>query len=325
VNETNGAESTVSGDIRAGGDITLTSNKSLVAGSVYSNTDVIIDGVTISGNVVATGSITVDGTTFQPAIVNGQPVEQTFPSTGGVSGTLTVGKQEAAVFNPTLAAVYEMTTWVDLPMTRSAWSADGTGGTNVDWHTGPCSGVNVSSLVSSPLPTGKTRTGIDYTGCSGPVRINIDGGNVAVNRDIVFLVSAGSEMTIDIDANLTSPHTPRSQMFFIRGDGINTNSIPDCGTTMGSDALDQKKSTDIRMMFYSPCGLGPSSQNGLQFNGQFYSNSDGSTHLVQPDFTCQEMKWAPMLDMGCSIAAAVTSPGTSIPLPQPPELIWQSE
>jgi hypothetical protein len=175
------------------------------------------------------------------------------------------------------------------------------------------------------LPTGTTRTGIDYTGCSGPVTITIDGGNVAVNRDIVFLVSAGSDMTIDIDANLTSPHTPRSQMFFIRGDRNNTNSIPDCGTTMGSDALNQKKATDIRMMFYSPCGLGPSSQNGLQFNGQFYSNSDGSTHLVQPDFTCQQMKWAPMLDMGCSIAAAVTSPGTSIPLPQPPELIWQSE
>ena len=330
VNAANGSEAVIGGDIVAGGNVTMTSNKTKVAGNLYSNGNVEIDKSTVAKQVIATGTVTVNGTTFTKTRPGGTAQADgsvVFPGVGPVTGTITVGKANAATFNPSLQSVYDMTTWVDLPLARGAWGADGTGGSNVAWSAGPCDGSSVSSLLTATLPAGMTRSGIDYTSCTGPVTIKISGSSLSLTRDVVFLVAAGSNMTIDVAATLnsTAPVASQPQLFFIRGDANLTNSKPDCATSSASDSLDLPAIAKARVMLYTPCGLKRSNQNGLVFNGQFYSNSDGDTHLVHPEFTCQPMTWVPILDMGCKIASATPGSGSAVATPQVPVLIRQSE
>lgn len=302
----NGAGATVNGDVVAGGSITQDGNKALVTGNLVSNGAVSVTKGKVKGFVRAGGAASASNGT-----VDGEVHEKLTPP--------------PAVFTPDLATVYSMTTWVDLPMSRSAWGSDGAGGANVDWHAGPCDGADVMSILTATPAAGTSRIGIDYTACTGPVTITLSGGTPTLSRDAVFLVAPRSTMSLKITNTLRGTSSPQPQLFFIRGDARLGNAAPDCGTSAGSDDITLPSTVQAKLMFYTPCGLGRASQNGLVFNGQFYSNVLDSAHWVHPDFTCQPMRWVPMLDMGCKVAEAVVSDGTAIPVPQLPALISQTE
>jgi hypothetical protein len=208
-----------------------------------------------------------------------------------------------------------MTTWVDLPLTPARWGSD------VYWQTGPCNGADVTPLVTATLPAGFTRVGVDYRGCAGAVTVQLSGGTMEFTHDALFLIAPTSQMTVKM-GNIHSSGTP-PQLFVVQGDSVLGNSVPNCGASMASGSLELNSTVEARLLMYTPCGL--KKVNHLSFNGQFYSNTDGSEHWVHPTFVCQPMSWLPMLDLGCKISTATTGGGTSTPIIGPPELYWQTE
>jgi hypothetical protein len=122
-------------------------------------------------------------------------------------------------------------------------------------------------------------------------------------------------MNVDVGTLLTSatpPNTP--QLIFIHGDnGALPNNIPECGVTpSANDSIDIATATTVRMMIYTPCGIGMA--NHTMFTGQYYSNDDGNVRWVQPTFTCADMNWGPV-DLGCSVKAEAAAGGGTPPPP----------
>ncbi len=270
----NGADVSITGDVVAGGSISMTSNKAIVGGSLTANGAINTTAGSAAGNATAGGAASV--------------------APGTVAGTVTANAGTPAVFNPTLEKVFDMTRWLDVPIDRATWGGD------VRWFEGPCNGTDVMTALKQPLTAPYTRVGIDYTACTGPVTVRLSGGQVA--HDALFLVPPASTMSIVISGSLTSVLVPQPQLFFIHGDAVLGNDAPDCITGSSTDSLSLPATAQVRMMLYSPCGLG--SVSHINFNGQFYSNYDGDEKWVHPEFTCQNMAWEPILGLGCSVKDA---------------------
>ncbi|WP_457101725.1 hypothetical protein [Microbacterium sp. P5_E9] len=309
------ADCTINGDIFAEGDVDIKSAK-----------------VTITGTISTRGSITVDSQnaeiikdlksskdiTVSKGVVGGKGFAHLTASDPGnrvVGGVQSNVNPDPAVSQADLDAVYVMTTWVDLPQEPAFWGSD------VWWETGPCNGADVTGKVTAGLPTGYSRVGIDYRGCTGDVTIRLVGGATQFTHDAVFLVAPGSKMTVTT-GNINSTG-PVPQLFFVQGDSILGNSVPNCGAGMASGDLSLGSTLNANLMFYTPCGF--KNTNQVAFDGQFYSNTDGSAHWVQPEFNCQPMEWLPMLDLSCEITIGTTSGGTSTPILGPPTMISQTE
>jgi len=270
----NGADVSITGDVVAGGSISMTSNKAIVGGSLTANGGITTTAGKASGDATAGGTAAI--------------------TPGTVAGTVTSNAGTPAVFNPTLEKVFDMTRWLDVPVDRATWGSD------VLWVDGPCNGADVMPRLNQLIPPPDVRVGIDYTACTGPVTIKLSGGQV--KHDVLFLVPPTSTMSIVISGSLTSVLVPQPQLFFIHGDAVLGNDAPDCITGSSTDSLSLPSITQVRMMLYSPCGLG--SVSHINFNGQFYSNYDGNEKWVHPDFTCQNMAWEPILGLGCSVKDA---------------------
>lgn len=269
-----GADVNISGDVIAEGAISVTSNKAIIGGNLTSNSTITTTAGTVAGNATA-------GTTASVA-------------PGTVAGTVTSGAGSPAVFNPTMAKVFQMTKWLDLPVDRATWGSD------VQWVDGPCDGSDVMAAANGAPSAPYTRLGVDYTSCTGPVQIRLSGGQVT--HDVLFLVPPTSTMAINVTGSLTSVLVPQPQLFFVHGDAVLGNEAPDCVTGSSTDSLSVPATTQVRMMLYTPCGLG--SVNHINFNGQFYANYDGDEKWVHPEFTCQNMAWEPILGLGCSVKDA---------------------
>ncbi|KAF2416375.1 hypothetical protein [Microbacterium sp. B35-30] len=305
------AKSTIGGDIRAVGDVSITANDSSVAGNVYTDGTFTIgkNAAGIGGKYESGGISTID----KPAQVGNltQSVQRCAttpdPATPGLCISDTPG---TTMIDPSLAQVLLMTQWMDISASRNSWGSD------VYWlPAAPCDGTDVRPAAMAAIDPTYTKVGVDYTSCTGDVTIKL--GNGAITRDVVFLVKPTVNMDIDIDTittTATPPDTP--QLVFIHGDaGPLTNHIPQCGVTpSASDSIDIATATDVRMMMYTPCGIGMA--NHTEFTGQYYSNDDGNVRWVQPVFKCADMTWGP-IDLGCAVVAeAATGGGT----PPPPTL-----
>jgi len=281
------------------------------SGSVYADgTFTLGNKPSILGSYVVGGAATMNG-----GAVVGKPATSvakcattpTPAANAGLCGTPDLKKPGTDRTTPSLAMVKTMTTWRDLGNVRAPW------GSSVEWRTGPCDGSDVRGLLTAAPAAGNTRIGIDYSGCTGTTTIKISGG--ALSYDAVFLARANGAMSVNVTGNITSANDP--QLFFVHADANLTDTggtppepKPSCGSGSASDSLNLPGTVQARMMFYTPCGLNNSSQNGLVFRGQYYSNNDGSAHWVHPDFTCTPMSWAPVIDLGCKVAASVSNPGT---------------
>ncbi len=330
------ADCEIRGDIYAEGDIVIKSAKAIIKGTVSSRGSITLDASnavidkdlkssqnitiaagTVKGSAYAKGNFQATGGTLEgSAYAGGTATEK---KATDVTGTLNPGnpgpQADPGVPQADLDAVFVMTTWVDLPLEPAFWGSD------VKWETGPCNGADVTTLATAALPSPYTRVGIDYRGCSGPVKVYLAGGTTEFTHDVVFLVGPTSTLEI-VTGNINSTGTP-PQLFFVQGDSILGNSAPNCGAGMASGQLALGSTVEARLMFYTPCGF--KNTNHISFNGQFYANTDGSAHWVHPEFLCQPMEWLPMLDLSCEISTASTTGGTSTPILGPPTLIAQTE
>lgn len=342
------ANCTVNGSVYALGDITASGgNAATVKGNLITagNVNLVANGFTLGDAAVATsGFVYADGTFTlgnKPVILGGYSIGM------GFSGAGIVGKPAQTVANcstapspaanaalcgtpaakpgtnrtnPTLAAVTAMTTWRNLGSARAAW------GSSVQWTTGPCNGASISSLLTATPVAPNTRIGIDFSSCTGTVAVNI--GATALVNDAVMLIASGSPMNVNASGPLTSSAPTLAtapQLFFIHADSNLNDTAPSCGSGSASDALGLPNTVQARLMFYTPCGLNNSSQNGLIFQGQYYANNDGTPHWVHPDFTCTPMTWSPTIDLGCKVAASAGNPGSTITTILPPTLTSETE
>lgn len=328
----NGA--TVKGSLITAGNVSLSANHfSLGDAAVATSGNVYADGAfalgnqpTIRGSYVLGGSFSGAGTVQKPsASVQKCATTPTPAANAALCGT-PAAKPGTNHTNPTLANVIAMTAWRNLGSAQAAW------GSNIQWQSGPCNGADVKGfLTTTPTPP-NTRIGIDYSACLGPVTVTI--GSATLTKDAVFLLASGSAMTVKVTGALTSSSLPdlsnAPQLLFIHADSNLSDTAPSCATGSASDALSFPTSpsppiAQARMLFYTPCGLNNSSQNGLIFKGQFYANNDSNPHWVHPDFTCTPMSWSPVIDLGCKVASAASETGTTSTTILPPTLVSQSE
>ena len=82
-------------------------------------------------------------------------------------------------------------------------------------------------------------------------------------------------------------------------DADTTDPEPNCrvgGST--NDSITLPASLGVEVMFYTACGV--KSEPNL-FTGQYYAANDGAEHWEQPVFTCTQMKWSPVIDLGCKL------------------------
>lgn len=303
------ASATIGGDIVAGGNVEISANKSRVAGNVYTDGTFTIgknsDG--IGGKYESGGAASID----KPAQVgNLAQSAANCATTPTPAGRVCVSTKPGTTMTvPSLAQVMLMTQWMDISATRAGWGSD------VHWLTSvPCDGADVrAAAMSATLPAGYTKVGVDYTTCSGDVTIKLDSG--AVSRDVVFLVKPSVDMNIRVGTLTTAaaaPNTP--QLLFIHGDNVPvSNNVPECGVASSADdSIDIASLTTVRMLVYTPCGLGMA--NHTKFTGQYYANDDGNVRWVQPTFVCAPMSWGP-IDLGCSVKDAAAAGGGTPPPP----------
>jgi hypothetical protein len=295
---TSGSNALVDKNVVAEGEIKLESTGGTVTGNAMSGTKVTVKDMHVTGNVQS-------------------PIAPDIKSPGLVSGTVTTAPLPANAFVPSLQAVYDMTTWVDFPSTRSAW------GTDVDWRTPTSCTGNATAKATGALAAGTTRIGLDYTACTSAVKITLS-GSPTITHDVLFLVPPGVPMTVDVGTVTTD--SPDRQLFFVHADNVANRAVT-CPTSVGSggDALDQvAATTNVKVMLYSPCGIKTAPKKD-GFRGQYYSGDSGSTKLEQPDFSCQPMTWEPRIDLGCYLAEAPDGSGDIITKLLPPTLLTQTE
>jgi hypothetical protein len=296
--------SAIDKSVVAGGDITMSATGMIVGGDLVSNGSITVDAGQVNGKARAAGTVTVKSNP-QAKVV------------GAIEQNLSPGP---AVFSPTLDDVYAMTAWVDLPSAKSVWGSD------VDWVTyTPVAGKkptdpktcvgDVTASATKALAAGTTRVGIDYSACTTDVTAKIT--TAAFNRDVLFLIPPGVAMNVDISGTVTSSLPTRSQFFFIHGDSNTADPKPNCraGGSAG-DSITLPVSLGVDVLFYTACGIGKVPN---AFTGQYYAADDGDTHWVQPTFTCKQMKWSPVIDLGCKLGESGGSgTGPKIPTIQKP-------
>ncbi|WP_243077294.1 hypothetical protein [Microbacterium sp. SS28] len=303
------SNSAVGKSVVAGGDITMSAGGMIVGVDLVSNGNITVDAGQVNGK--ARAAKTVDVKTNPQAIVLGGIEQNVSPA--------------PAVFSPSLADVFAMTAWVDLPSTKSVWGAD------VDWvtytpttdHKGNkvCTG-DVTASVTKTLASGMNRVGIDYSACTTDVTAKVT--SAALNRDVLFLVPSGVAMNVDISGTVTSLLAAKSQFFFIHGDANTTNPLPNCrvGGSAGDD-ITLPATLGVDVMFYTACGI---SKEPNAFTGQYYAANDGNSHWVQPSFTCKQMKWTPVIDLGCKLGqSAGSGTGPTVTTIQKPVRVTQVE
>lgn len=305
------ANSSVGKSVVAGGDITMSAGGMVVGVDLVSNGNITVDAGQVNGK--ARAAKTVDVKSNPQAIVQ-----------GGIEQNLSPAP---AVFTPTLNDVWAMTAWVDLPTSKSVW------GTDVDWVTyAPLPGAkkndpptctgDVTASVTKTLASGMNRVGIDYSACTTDVTVTIS--SAALNRDVLFLVPSGVAMEVKITGTVTSLQATPSQFFFIHGDANTTNPAPNCraGGSTG-DAITVPATLGVDVMFYTACGI---SKEPNLFTGQYYAANDGNSHWVQPAFTCKQMKWPPVIDLGCKLGqSAGSGTGPTVTTIQKPVRVTQVE
>ena len=287
---------TVDGDIVARGQISLVSDDLTVGGDVYSGTTVTLTptgatNASIAGDVISAGDVTgvVDADPVTP-VWDDDPADK-WDITGQVRKN-----QPQPTFNPTLAAVFGMTTWIDLGA-GTAWS-DATHAAVVDTSC-PKTVAAFASLLSGSTE----RLVIDFTGCAGGNnKIDIPLGPAALTRDVLFYVPAGYQMRVSIGGAISSTSTPAPQLWFVHADSIIGDSAP-ATSCSNKDSFDTGNSLSIRarVLVYSACGL--TGTINSDFSGQIYVNAD--TRTVNANFTCEEMSWEPTLpELNCRISGA---------------------
>ncbi|WP_344735943.1 hypothetical protein [Microbacterium awajiense] len=272
-------------DVRAGGNVTITSPRGQIGGTV-------IAGGTYTGSA----SVTIGGA---------EPLD---------------GQPNAAVFTPTLQQVYDMTTWVDVSADRAQWGDD------VHWYavpSGQCA-MDLSTQLTTALPSGKSRLGVDYSSCGGNVTVKVN-SNKQLPHDAILIVPPNRTVRIDITGTLTSPAGKSTQMFVIHADAV-PDSEPTCVNGSASDRLVNVPADGIRLMVYTACGV-PRLTGSFKdtFYGQFYAGNPGGVDWVQPEFVCQPMEWEPLIDLSCALSEAGTGEHGTIVQVQKPVLMHQVE
>lgn len=313
----------ITGSIYAGGSVTIKSANTEVDGSIVSAGFINLTGnnLTLKGDLLATSDISVDksakfsGGATQTVKSGGTATVPGTPPAGGVFSGVS---PSPAVFNPSIATVYAMTTWMDISATQPLWGSD------VQWVTPSSCSADVTSYLTTALSAPYMRVGVDYSACTATATINI-ATPASVKHDVVFLVPPKVQMVVNISQNLTSTLPAPPQLFFIHGDANLTNSLPDCGTgSSPTDAINLPATMTPYVMFYTPCGIKQLPKNA--FNGQYYAGNNSDPHWVQPTLTCQPMAWAPLINLGCKIAQASNSNNGTVQVSiLPPILVSQTE
>lgn len=251
-----------SGDIEAGGDITL-SNTGSTNGRVYG--DLIAGGTTTVGNKWTVAGTDTEGTTIPP-------------------------------FSPELEFIRSITSWIDL---------DDASGWNIAAPINACA-LTPSELLSQLTTGGSDPIALDFRGCSS-THTNITLSGTATNtvtKDAVFLAPAGKRMNINLDANLSGG----KQLIFLHADAsrdLNAGETqPDCGTGNQKDTFNLgngRDVTDVKIMVYSPCGLTGTVHES--FTGQLYSNdTNNMTFGTGASYTCALMSWPDAFEkLGCKV------------------------
>jgi hypothetical protein len=297
----------VTGDIIAGGNVSLRSDGNTVGGNIHSGGNVDLTGTggngTVgdasdpdTGDVIATGTVTID-------------------PKWTISGTSQNGAA-APVFNPTMDQIYEMTSWID--MTTQNWNTQATRVANCNKFWDP----------TEYLDDASTSLLVDYTGCGGShVYINLSSG--AVTRDVIFLAPANKTMVVNVAGNLTSSATPWNQILFVHADSslaVNAagETVPHCGNGNQKDTFDVTSGNiQARLMIYTPCGL--TGNVGVDFSGQFYTANDGN-HTISSTFTCTPMTWPPVFqELSCRIQGEGGAGGGYTTVQSLGELRYQTE
>ncbi|GAA2883362.1 polymer-forming cytoskeletal protein [Microbacterium esteraromaticum] len=279
----------VTGEVRAAGNITFTSN-----GSVLGKAPPTPVG---SGNLLAGGSIDLTNTGATDGRVYGNVSATGSINVGSkwvVSGSQTTAAP-SPVFDPTLAFIKSVTSWIDLDETSS-------------WNVAPVSAcTKTSAEIISLLSTGPTTPiALDYRGCSSvSTDITLTGpSSVALNKDVVFLAPAGKRMNLTLNTGLTGG----KQLVFLHADAnralTDGETSPTCGNGSQKDTIDIASGANVsgaKIMIYTPCGL--TGNVRASFTGQLYSNDTGSVMFGNgASYTCATMSWPDAFKkLGCKV------------------------
>lgn len=281
----------VTGEVRAGGDITFVSNGSQLGAtpppaSPAPNGDVLAGGKIelkdagssgrVYGNLFAHGTISV-GTKWV------------------VAGTQTPDAP-VPVFNPTLDFIKSVTSWIDL---------DEASGWNVPSPISACS-LTSAQIIALMSDGGTTPIAFSYQGCAEVTTdITLSGpASVAITKDVLFLAPAGKRMNLHIDTGLTGG----KQIVFLHADASRDldsgETSPSCGNGNTKDTFDLdagRNVTSVKIMVYSPCGL--TGNIHASFTGQLYSNDSGTLSFGNgASYTCALMAWPDAFKkLGCKI------------------------
>jgi len=347
------AKSTIDGDLWVVNGSAILSSGCVVTGSVYARDDVTMgsNDVTVGGRITAGRDVIATANSLKIGMSPASPRQpgdvdvragrdaNVSGAKGEIGGTVIAGRSysgtpnvivhgvtpldhqvNAAVFTPTLQQVYDMTTWVDVGPDLAQWGAD------VYWYqvpSGQCA-MDLSTRLTTALPSGKTRLGVDYSNCGGDVTVKI-GSNKQLTHDAILLIPAARKMTIDIQGTLTSPPSGLVQLFAIHADEV-PDSKPTCVKGSASDKLLNVPPDGIRLMVYTPCGV-PKLTGSFKdtFYGQFYAGNADGPNWVQPQFVCKQMAWDPLIDLSCSLSESGDGEHGTLVQVQKPVLIKQIE
>lgn len=305
---------TITGQIKAGGYVSLASD-----GYNYKCSGVptpISGAVACSGDITAGGTITLTNQGSTDGYVFGKLQSASTITVGSkwhVSGTQSPNTTFPA-FNPTMAWIYGVTSWVDLDAATS-WNP----GISVN----PCSltDAQVTALLSADTKS----LLLDYTQCSSN-KTYVNLGSAAVTRDVVFLSPTASQLNVSLNGALTGSH----QLFFIHADSsrnlVNGQSQPDCGNGGQNDVFNiaSGASDTNSVMLYTACGLTGTIR--MNFSGQLYTNQGGLNFNNGAAYTCQGMSWGTALPLlGCSISGGAGSIIVTSTTQALGGRLWQSE
>ncbi|GAT71639.1 hypothetical protein [Microbacterium hydrocarbonoxydans] len=281
----------VTGEIRAGGDVTFTSNGTKLGATPAPAPPAPNGDILAGGDIDLTDTGSTNGLAYGILSATGAiDVGSKWTATG----TRTPGAA-APEFNPTLDFIKSVTSWIDL---------DGASG----WGVTPVSACSLSSAdIVSMISNGSTDPiALDYQSCSSvDTDIVISGpSTVAVTKDVVFLAPAGKRMNLHIDTSLTGG----KQLVFLHADAsralVSDETAPSCGNGNTKDTFDLdagRDVTDVKIMVYSPCGL--TGNIHASFTGQLYSNDSGNLSFGNgASYTCALMSWPDAFEkLGCKV------------------------
>jgi hypothetical protein len=271
----------IGGDIIANGNITLDSDAITFAGSIHSAHDVVLKKSGVAKNILAVGTIDKGGWTVTPPGVIDE-------------------NAAAPVYDPPLhgaGSVWEITNWIDL---GSAWSDNA----QVYDMCSPAYTANKANPTTYLDDYPASRLVLDYTKCTSDVAVTL--GTAALANDVAIVVAPNRTMSVTLSGNLTT--TGDGELWLVHADSLQNNKVPNCGNTKTQGnkvvnvedtfAIAQNMAIGVRVLIYSPCGIGGNQRS--DFTGQLYTNNDNRT--VQANFNCRPMSWPPYLpNLSCTI------------------------